>query len=283
MDGVINVYKPKGITSFDVIYKVRKALNTKRVGHTGTLDPMADGVLPVCVGKATKASELIMASEKEYCAKITFGAETDTQDSSGAIVNSTEKRIEYSEFLEAVNCFLGDIQQIPPMYSAVHHEGQRLYQLARQGIMVERKPRTVTVKSIRIEDFSKETATITVCCSKGTYIRTLCEDIGRKAGCMAHMSALTRTKSGIFCIKDSIRIEDIKEEVLTPIDELFKEYERITLSAENEKRVRNGIPLKISCKEGESYRLYGENGNFLCISEGYENGTILKMKISFYS
>ncbi len=282
MDGVINVYKPKGITSFDVIYKVRKALNTKRVGHTGTLDPMADGVLPVCVGKATKASELIMASEKTYRAEITFGSQTDTQDSTGVIVNSTEKRIEYSEFLDAVNCFLGDIQQIPPMYSAVHHDGQRLYQLARRGILVKREPRTITVKNIKVEDFSKETATITVSCSKGTYIRTLCEDIGIKAGCMAHMSSLTRTKSGLFCIEDSIRIEDIKEELLTPVDKLFTEYEKITLSEGNEKKVTNGMALKIDCEEGKLYRLYGEKGNFLCISEGIENGTILKMKKSFY-
>lgn len=282
MDGVINVYKPSGLTSFDVVYKVRKSLDIKRAGHTGTLDPAADGVLPVCVGKATKAAGLIMAAEKEYRAEIIFGFETDTQDSTGTVTNSTDKRIGEREFLEVINHFIGEINQVPPMYSAVHHKGQRLYKLAREGIEVERKPRNVKIYDIAVEDFSEDKATIKVRCSKGTYIRTLCEDIGRKAGCMAHMGALTRTKNGIFRIEDSVKIEEISPERLIPVDRLFGKYEKIILSEDNEKRVLNGVPLKMKCTDKKVYRLYGKNGNFLCLSQGTGGGTVLKMIKSFY-
>ena len=150
MNGIVNAYKPKGVSSHDVIYKVRRALNTRKVGHTGTLDPLAEGVLPICVGKATKIVEYIMAAEKEYLCTINFGAETDTQDITGSVTASSEKRITRVEFEETLTLFVGSIKQIPPMYSAVHHNGERLYKLARQGIEVERQPREITVFGIDI-------------------------------------------------------------------------------------------------------------------------------------
>ena len=284
MNGVINVFKPKGITSHDVIYKVRRALGTKKVGHTGTLDPMAEGVLPICVGKATRASELIMASEKQYRAEITFGAETTTGDSEGEITLTSDKRINKDEFLSIIPQFVGDIEQIPPMYSAIHHNGKRLYELAREGKSVERKPRQIKISDIELLSFDGERAEILVTCSKGTYIRTLCEDIGKAAGTLAHMSALTRTKSGVFTVENSMVIEEISPEKLIPVDEMFKSYEKITLNEENEIRVRNGVPLRIGCKPGTEYRVYSPKDEFLCLSKGEEaeGRTILKMFKSFY-
>lgn len=284
MNGVICVYKPGGISSHDCIYKVRRALGTRKVGHTGTLDPMAEGVLPICVGKATRASEMIMASEKVYKAELTFGAETTTADSEGEITRKSDKIITKEEFLNVLPKFTGEIEQIPPMYSAVHHNGQRLYKLAREGIEVERKPRKITIFGIEVLSFSEEKAEIRVTCSKGTYIRTLCEDLAKAAGGAAHMSALVREKSGVFTIENSVKPEDISEDKLIPVDEMFKEFERITLSEEEEWKVRNGAPIKHSCNEGETYRLYSKTEEFLCLSKGTnENGEkMLKMVKSFY-
>jgi len=284
MNGVINVYKPKGITSHDVIYKVRRALGTRKVGHTGTLDPMAEGVLPICVGKATRASELIMASEKQYRAEITFGSETTTADSEGEVLRVCDKRVSKEEFSNVLPEFIGDIEQIPPMYSAIHHEGKRLYQLAREGTTVERKPRQIKIFNIELLSFSGDKAEILVTCSKGTYIRTLCEDIGKKAGTLAHMSALQRTRSGVFTLENATVIEDICPEKLIPVDEMFKDFEKITLTEENEVRVRNGVPLRIGCKAGVKYRVYSQSDEFLCLSQGemVEGRTILKMFKSFY-
>lgn len=284
MNGIINVYKPEGITSFDVIYKVRRILNTRRIGHTGTLDPMASGVLPICVGKATRAAELIVASDKEYICSLKFGAETDTQDSTGKITKTSDKRPGGQEFSEAVKTFIGGIEQIPPMYSAVHVGGERLYKLARRGETVERKPRKITVFDISVLSFTEDTAEIKIVCSKGTYIRTLCEDIGKKLGCLAHMTALKRTRSGIFKIDTAVPIEDVCEEKLTPVDTLFGEYEKIVLSEKDEFRVKNGAEILNMRDTGKRYRLYGADGSFLCISEGIEeNGARLLRSIkNFY-
>ncbi|MBO4897990.1 MAG: tRNA pseudouridine(55) synthase TruB [Clostridia bacterium] len=284
MNGIINVLKPEGITSFDVIYKVRRILNTRRIGHTGTLDPMASGVLPICVGKATRAAELIVASDKEYICRLKFGAETDTQDSTGEILKTSDKRPEEAEFLETLNAFTGEIEQIPPMYSAVHVGGERLYKIARRGETVERKPRKITIFDITPLSFTADEAEIKIICSKGTYIRTLCEDIGKKLGSLAHMTALKRTRSGIFKIEDAVSVEDVCEEKLTPVDELFSDYEKIVLSGKDEFRVRNGAAVLNPLKTGKKYRLYGADGSFLCLSEGIEeNGTRLLSSIkNFY-
>lgn len=284
MNGIINVYKPGGMSSHDVIYKVRRALGIKRIGHTGTLDPMACGVLPVCVGKATRAAELIVAADKEYIAKLTFGSETDTQDSTGSVTNTTQNRTDIKTFEDVLKEFEGETEQIPPMYSAVHHGGERLYKLARRGVTVERKSRKITVFSIKLLSFSEDEAEICVRCSKGTYIRTLCEDIGRRAGCMAHMSALERTRSGMFTKENSVPLSEISEEMIIPTDELFQAYERYDLNAEEERKVRNGAKIKNPREEGKRYRLYAENGEFLCISEGItEDGEkFLKSVKNFY-
>lgn len=284
MNGVINLYKPKGHTSHDMIYKVRRALGIRRVGHTGTLDPMAEGVLPICVGKATGAAELIMASEKEYVAQMTFGIRTDTQDSTGETVQTSGVRVCREEFIQAFKSFTGEIMQTPPMYSAVHHNGKRLYELARKGITVERKAKQITVHAIELLEFEKERALIKIKCSKGTYIRTLCDDIGERLGCLAHMSALTRTKSGIFTIENAVSLENISPEALIPIDSLFQEYEKIFLTGEEEKKVRNGAPIKDKGEIGGKYRLYAPDGTFLCLSEGTEaeGKKLLRMVKSFY-
>ena len=284
MNGIVNIYKPQGITSFDVIYKVRRILGTKRVGHTGTLDPMASGVLPVCVGKATRAAELITASDKEYVCTLKFGSETDTQDSTGLVTNTSDKRPNKSEFNEAVKAFIGETEQIPPMYSAVHHGGVRLYKLARRGETVERKPRKISIFDISVLSFTEDSAEIKIICSKGTYIRTLCEDIGKKLSCLSHMTSLTRTRSGIFTIENSVKIEDVSEDALTPVDALFTNYEKIVLNAKDEFRVRNGAAIPNTRETGKKYRLYGADGSFLCISQGTEeNGVRLLSSIkNFY-
>lgn len=284
MDGIVNAYKPKGVSSHDVIYKVRRALNTRKVGHTGTLDPLAEGVLPICVGKATKIVEFIMAAEKEYLCTMNFGAETDTQDITGSVTASSEKRISREEFEEVLTSFVGNIQQIPPMYSAVHHNGERLYQLARRGIEVKRQPREITIFGIDILKYERDSADILVKCSKGTYIRTLCEDIGRKTGTLAYMSALTRTRSGVFTLENCIPIEEISEEKLIPLDEMFLDYEKVILNSEDRARVLNGVPVRRKSELGKKYRVYDGNGKLLCISEGAQDGDwqVLKMIKSFY-
>ena len=284
MNGIINVYKPAGITSFDVIYKVRKILGIKRIGHTGTLDPMATGVLPICVGKATRASELIMASEKEYIAEITFGSETNTADSTGEVTKVSDKRVTKEEFLNTLEAFNGEIEQIPPMYSAIHHNGKRLYKLAREGVEVERAARKIKIFDITLLTFEEDKAEILVKCSKGTYIRTLCEDIGRYAGMCAHMSALERVRSGIFTKENSVTVEEVSPERLIPVDEMFSHYKKINVSGENEKKVLNGAPFEGECNIGEKYRIYSSEDKFLCLSEGIEEDgrKILKMFKSFY-
>lgn len=284
MNGIINVYKPAGITSHDVIYKVRKILGIKRIGHTGTLDPMATGVLPICVGKATRASELIMSSEKEYIAQITFGSETNTQDSTGEVTKKSDKRVTKEEFVKTLDAFKGEILQIPPMYSAIHHNGKRLYKLAREGVEVERAARKINIFDITLLSFEEDNAEILVKCSKGTYIRTLCEDIGRHCGICSHMSALERVRSGIFTKENSVTIEEISPERLIPTDEMFTSYKKINVSGENEKKVLNGAPFECQCNIGEKYRIYSSDDKFLCLSEGIEeNGVkILKMFKSFY-
>ena len=212
MDGVININKSAGMTSFDVIAILRKTLNMKKIGHTGTLDPDATGVLPVCVGKGTKLVELLTANDKQYVAEVKLGIITDTQDTSGNILEEKKVNVSEEELISAINEFTGEINQIPPMYSAIKVNGERLYKLAREGITIERESRKVTVSNIKLNYFNKEENifSMTVDCSKGTYIRTLSHDIGEKLGCGAAMSSLKRTKSGRFDIENSYTIEEIK-------------------------------------------------------------------------
>ena len=250
MDGIINVYKERGYTSFDVVAKLRGILHERRVGHTGTLDPEAEGVLPVCVGQATKACELLLDKDKEYEAVLLFGMETDTQDITGKILSNRVVTADAEEAQQALLSFVGTYQQIPPMYSALKVNGKKLYELAREGKTVERAPRPVTIYSIKILEtiFSQisersvsdeNTIRFLVTCSKGTYIRTLCEDVGRKLGCGGCMKSLKRTRVSSFLESESYTLSEIEriskdgrmEEILMPIDRLFLSYPVLRMRA----------------------------------------------------
>lgn len=211
MDGVINIYKEAGWTSFDVVAKMRGILKIKKIGHTGTLDPAATGVLPVCVGKGTKKVESFMADDKVYRAVMLLGVTTDSQDMTGEILTRSEVNSAEAEVAEAVKSFIGGYDQLPPMYSAKKVNGKKLVDLARKGVEVERKPRFVNIMDIDIAKIELPRVTMTVTCSKGTYIRTLCHDIGQKLGCGAAMESLIRTRVGRFKIEDAITLEQLEK------------------------------------------------------------------------
>ncbi|MDE7210641.1 MAG: tRNA pseudouridine(55) synthase TruB, partial [Lachnospiraceae bacterium] len=242
MDGIINVYKERGFTSFDVVAKLRGILHERRIGHTGTLDPDAQGVLPVCIGSATKACELLLDKEKEYEAVLLFGVETDTQDITGKVLKRQDVTVGKEEACEALRSFLGTYEQVPPMYSALKVNGKKLYELAREGKTVERAPRPVTIYSIEIleafaDEWAEKTIRFRVACSKGTYIRTLCEDVGKKLGCGGCMKSLKRTRVSSFLEEDAHTLAQIEEicaagrlaEILMPTDRLFLHYPALTM------------------------------------------------------
>lgn len=291
MNGIINIDKPKGFTSHDVVAKLRGILKTKKIGHTGTLDPDAVGVLPVCVGHATKVADMLTASEKEYIAEVTLGSKTDTQDASGTVLATAEVRVSETDILRVAQSFLGDSMQIPPMFSAIKQDGKKLYELARQGVEVERKPRPITIHEIEILEvcLDRQIFTMRIACSKGTYIRTLCQDIGERLGCFAHMSALKRTKSGRFEEKDSLTLNEIEQRVkaedfsfLLPVDQVFEELPPLYLSQRKAELMRHGVQVRTpGICEGTTYRVYDEKGNFLSISLA-EQG-MLKLKKTFYA
>lgn len=284
MNGIINVYKPAGMTSHDVIYKVRRITGIKKVGHTGTLDPDAQGVLPVCIGTGTKLSDMLTVSDKRYTAVMRLGLETDTQDLSGKVLYTKEVNVTAEEIKKAVSGFVGDISQIPPMFSAVKVNGQKLYKLGRQGIEIERKPRSISIYGIDILKIDGNDVTLDIKCSKGTYIRTLCRDIGEVLGTGAAMAALTRTESAGFSVENSVTLKQLEEngaeKFITPVDDMF-DYEKIAVSGEALRRVLNGNPVKIrGIEEGKRYRVYDDNSSFLCVSEGC--GGMLKMVKCFF-
>ncbi len=282
MDGIVNVNKPLGITSHDVVYRLRRLLGIKKIGHTGTLDPDASGVLPMCVGKGTKLAEMLTATDKQYLAELTLGAFTDTQDASGEVLKRFEVNVTEDEICERIAGFVGEISQVPPMFSAIKVNGKKLYELAREGKTVEREARTVTIKNIEVQkiDLTEKTVTMLVDCSKGTYIRTLCNDIGAALGCGGFMSALTRTKTGRFCIEESFTLEQIEEMLqngdhsfMVPVAEALPEYRRITLADKNAKKVRNGIKISVEgLTEGETYRVFDESGEFLILAQQTKDG-----------
>ena len=212
MDGIVNVLKPAGMTSHDVVAKLRRIYHTKKVGHTGTLDPDAVGVLPVCIGQATRLVEYLTDKEKTYKTVVQFGCETNTQDASGEVTATTAlPTLDKAAFCAVTEQFLGEIQQVPPMYSAIKKDGQPLYKLARQGIDVEVEPRSVVIHDIKVLMYNQELAMLEVRCGKGTYIRTLCQDIGRACGSSAHMAYLMRTASGLFHIEDAVSLEKLEQ------------------------------------------------------------------------
>ncbi|MCR5375027.1 MAG: tRNA pseudouridine(55) synthase TruB [Lachnospiraceae bacterium] len=253
-NGFIIVNKERGFTSFDVCAKLRGILKTKKIGHTGTLDPDATGVLLVCVGNATKAVDILPSENKEYRAVIHFGITTDTEDISGEVLNRCDDMVTGEEIKAAVQAFIGDIKQIPPMYSAIKVGGKKLYELAREGKIIERKPRDITIHDIRIESIDYPFATITVSCSKGTYIRTLCKDIGEKLNVGACMESLERTKACGFDLNNALTLSEIEkkahegklDDIIIPTEELFKEYnvayvkESAVIPAQNGNRLKRG-------------------------------------------
>ena len=279
MDGIINIYKEAGYTSFDVVAKLRGILKERRMGHTGTLDPQATGVLPVCVGKATKLCELLLDKEKAYEAVMLLGVTTDTEDMTGAVLTETKARITEEEVRAAAEKFTGVYGQIPPMYSALKVDGKRLYELAREGKEVERKPREVEIFENTPLSFEKDeagyvkTVTLRVRCSKGTYIRSLLRDMGKFLGCGACMKSLVRTKAGAFEIADAVTLTQIEQardegrllEMILPIDSFLVKYPAVYVAAEYTKYLMNGNQLslsmlteKITPVDGDGFRVYDE-------------------------
>ena len=272
VNGIINVYKEKGYTSFDVVAKLRGIFLQKKIGHTGTLDPDAQGVLPVCLGKATRVCDLLTDKDKVYKAVLLLGQETDTQDISGQVLNQAKVNVTEQAVYDAISQFIGRQKQVPPMYSALKVNGKKLYELAREGKTVERKPRPVHFYEIEILDISFPLVRFRVTCSKGTYIRTLCHDIGEKLGCGAAMESLLRTKVGRFTLDDAITLAQTEEAVqkgiieskILGIEEILAEYPRVCCTKEGDRLLANGNPLVQALVDAQE-----KNGWIrMCSSEG---------------
>ena len=277
LNGVINVYKEKGYTSHDVLAKLRGILKQKKIGHTGTLDPEAEGVLPVCLGNATKLCDMLTEKRKEYIAEFLCGVVTDTQDMTGTVLSRSKTDLTEEAVRTVIMSFLGESDQIPPMYSACKVNGRRLYELAREGKEVERKARRITIYELEILGMELPNVTIRVLCSKGTYIRTLCHDIGQKLGCGAAMQSLLRTRVERFTLADARRLDEIKEfwekdeigRILLPVDAMFETLPAITVTPFFLTALQNGNPLylrqikgKSGWMDGEQTRVYDEAGKF---------------------
>jgi len=281
LDGVINVLKPAGISSHDVVQQIRKILRTKKVGHTGTLDPDAIGVLPICIGKATRLAEYLTASTKRYRALMVFGYETDTQDSSGKIIKTSALPVlEKEQFEKALGNFVGEIEQIPPMFSALKVKGQPLYKLAREGKDIQREARKIHIYDLKLIDYNYKSALIDVTCSKGTYIRTLCQDIGRAINSGAYMSFLMRIESGIFHIQDAFTLEEINqlnpEIFLISMSDSLRDWPVLKFSDRELMKIAHGnsVPITTSLEpvfnQGK-YKVLDKNQELLAIGFVKEN------------
>lgn len=287
MNGIILIDKPQGWTSHDVVAKLRGILHERRIGHSGTLDPLATGLLVVFVGRATRAVEFAEADSKEYVARLRLGLSTDTQDISGNIISESSELPEEDEVLEAVGRFVGDLEQIPPMYSAVKIGGKKLYELARKGQNIERIPRKISVSSIEIIGKEGNDYILKIACSKGTYIRTLCNDIGALLGCGACMSSLRRGRAGAFSIEDAHSIDEVENaanggrlvDIMLPVDTLFLALPELKVPESTANRLKNGNIIKISAADGD-YRVYSESGEFLLVGKA-ENGKLKTIKSFF--
>lgn len=304
LNGIINVYKEVGFTSRDAVSKLTGILRQRKIGHTGTLDPAAEGVLPMCIGKATKLCELLTDHKKQYIAVIKFGIATDTEDITGEIIEETsfsndwyEEKLTEDNLSKVISGFIGRQLQTPPMYSAKRVGGKRLYELAREGKVIERKPCEITIYSIEIKniDVSRREATIVVDCSKGTYIRTLCKDIGNELGCKAAMKSLIRTKTGDFLLENSYKLDEIEKlvkenrvsEIIIPIEDVFKNLQRVDVSGYAGILLENGGIIKAAAvkpdiealepKNGEKFRMYNDEGEFKAVYS--YNGDINAFKI----
>lgn len=299
IDGIINVRKEKGFTSHDVVAKLRGITRQKKIGHTGTPDPDATGVLPVCFGKATKLCDMLTEKEKAYEAVLLLGKTTDTQDISGEVKKECSvEGITQDQVRETILSFVGEYDQIPPMYSALKVNGKKLYELAREGVEIERKPRKIQIHRIEIREINLPEVRFEVWCSKGTYIRTLCNDIGEKLGCGGCMSSLIRTKSGIFTLEESKSLDEIEtcvregriEEILVPIDAMFPDVPKVFVKEGEEKSVYNGNALtKRQLEENtmpqsqERIRVYQKDGLFLALYRYDSKENRYKVEKMFYS
>ena len=284
MNGIVIVDKPQDWTSQDVTARLRRVFNTRRIGHGGTLDPMATGVLPVFVDRATRGVEFFEHAEKTYEATIRLGLTTDTEDVWGTTLTEQEVHISETEFSAILQRFRGKIEQIPPMYSALKVNGQKLCDLARKGREVERQPRQIEIFELELLEFSGETARLRVRCSKGTYIRTLCKDIGEALGCGGCMAALRRVQAGEYTIAEAVPLQELldttePEKYLRPVDSMFRNHPAVTLTEKQEKRCRNGNSFSTTLAPG-TYRVYSQDGAFLALSK-VEDGTLSTIKSFF--
>jgi tRNA pseudouridine55 synthase len=272
-DGILILNKPGGLTSHDVVNRVRRATHIKQVGHAGTLDPMATGVLVVCTGQATRISEYLLGHDKTYRATMRFGIETDTYDAAGEVVATNEVHVERVEVAQALNSFVGEIQQVPPMYSALKRDGQKLYDLARQGIEIERAARSVTVYSIDLLDYQAPDVTIDIHCSAGTYIRSIAHDLGALLGTGAHLTALTRTASGPFTVQQAIDLAAFEasaqagqwQPLLRSLDEALSDWPLVVIDEVDRGRALNGAPLFSIKLDAPRCRAHDEQGRLIAL------------------
>lgn len=297
INGIINIYKEKGYTSHDVVGKLRGILKQKKIGHTGTLDPDAIGVLPVCLGSGTKLCNLLTDKNKTYEAVLKLGVVTDTQDMTGEILKEQKVTASIEEIKKVVLSFIGEYNQIPPMFSAIKVNGKKLYELAREGIEIERKARTITIHDIDIIDMNNDEVRMVVSCQKGTYIRTLCHDIGEKLGCGGCMKSLIRTKSGEFTIEDSLKLSQVQElldakqldSYIIKIEDMFLEYSKVIVAKEYSKFIYNGNKINSDMLENAPHgmtnkvRVYDYENHFIGLYEITEDKKIYKPVKMFLS
>ena len=284
MNGIVIVDKPQGWTSQDVTARLRRVFQTRRIGHGGTLDPMATGVLPVFVGRATRGVEFFEHAEKAYETTLRLGLTTDTEDVTGTVLEQRQVEVTEEAFLQILDRFRGEILQVPPRYSALKGDGQKLCDLARKGKEVERKPRPITIHELTCLRFDGETARLRVRCSKGTYIRTLCKDIGQALGCGGCMEALRRVRAGEYAIEEAVPLQELldtaePEKYLRTVDTMFRDLPSVTLTPNQEKRCRNGNSFSIALEDGR-YRAYSGSGEFLMLAK-VEDGVMATIKSFF--
>ena len=284
MNGIVIIDKPQGWTSQDVTARLRRVFNTRRIGHGGTLDPMATGVLPVFVGRGTRGVEFFEHAQKAYETILQLGIATDTEDITGEVLEKRDVHISETEFLEILSQFRGKIMQVPPMYSALKVNGQKLCDLARKGQVIERQAREIEIFELTCLEFNGDTARLRVQCSKGTYIRTLCKDIGEALGCGGCMAQLRRVQAGEYTIEEAVPLQVLldtenPEEYLRPVDSMFRNYPSVTLSDKQEKRCRNGNSFSTTLEAG-TYRVYSKENEFLALSR-VEDGVMSTIKSFF--
>ena len=284
MDGIVIVDKPRDWTSQDVTARLRRVFQTRRIGHGGTLDPMATGVLPVFVGRATRGVEFFEHAEKAYETVLRLGLTTDTEDITGTVLTKSPVSFTREQLEKTLEAFRGEIMQIPPMYSALKVNGQKLCDLARKGKTVERQPRPITIHELTLLEQGENTLRLRVRCSKGTYIRTLCKDIGEALGCGGCMESLRRVSAGEYTIDEAVPLQELLDtespgNYLRDVDTMFRNYPAVTLTPNQEKRCRNANPFSVKMEEG-TYRAYSETGEFLMLAK-VENGVMATVKSFF--